>query len=299
MSNQENILSPNAKHILRMVAYFDIFDHPLFISELQRFVGLSHEMLLSELRLLETKLNVLGDSVCLINSKPDMAQQKKKRARASKNWPQAIKYGRHLSHLPFVKGVLLTGSMSKGAVSADSDFDFLLLVEPKRVWMVKTILEVFRKSMPKPRREHYCANYILGLDDLQLQHKNVFTAIELSTAVPLFGAEACSAFIRSNQWSASFVPNQDFNLRRAELIPSISLNGHSFVGFNWTEDNLLNLWDRYWEKKYAHLPKEDREKRFRRESGKAANHLHDFQDRVIDALRNRLALMGIEEELVL
>ncbi|MEC8276210.1 MAG: hypothetical protein VX026_00740 [Myxococcota bacterium] len=299
MMVEKSAITQAGQQLLRMVAYFDVFEHPLRFSEVEQLTAhprATVEQLVTDYpHLFERN----ADFVWLKGTSPDWSVITQKRARAVVKWPKALKHGSQLAQLPFVKGVLLTGSMSKGAISEDGDFDFLLIVETHRVWLVKSIIEAFRKAMPQPWRECYCANYIVGMDTLALRHRNVFTAVELSTAIPLFGAEACRAFVEANAWAAQFVSNQKFVLERAAIVPSKPIGSSSNAMLEALDSHSLRLWNRYWERKYKHLPDAVRQKRFRRERGKAANHLHDFQDRVIDALEMRLQHFGHQEPLVL
>ena len=299
MTIEKNAIAPVVQQLIRIVAYFDIFKHPLRFSEIEQLTTFGREEVITAIEEYSSLLLYNADFVWLKDSTPDWVETQNKRARATAEWPKALRYGSQLARLPFVKGVFLTGSMSKGAVSEDSDFDYLLVAERNRVWLVKSMIEAFRKALPQAWRECYCANYIVGMDTLELQHQNIFTAIELSTAIPLFGSEACQAFVQANSWAKVFVPNQSFVLKRTELVPSISLHQEEQALLNLLDAQSQRLWNRYWEGKYKHLPSAIRQKRFRRERGKAANHLHDFQDRVIQALDERLVRLGFQETLIL
>lgn len=299
MTIEKKAIVPIVQQLVRMVAYFDIFKHPLRFSEIEQLTGYERSDVITAIEQYSGLFACNTHFVWLQEAHPDWHDVQKKRDRATSEWPKALRYGARLAKLPFVKGVFLTGSMSKGAVSEDSDFDYLLVAERNRVWLVKSMIEAFRKALPQAWRECYCANYIVGMDTLELQHRNVFTAIELSTAIPLFGSEACQAFVQANSWAKVFVPNQAFVRRRAELVPSKSLHQEEQALLNLLDAQSQRLWNRYWEGKYKHLPTAIRQKRFRRERGKAANHLHDFQDRVIQALDERLVRLGFQETLIL
>ena len=299
MMVEKSAITHVGQQLLRMVAYFDVFEHPLRYTELEQLTSHPRAMVESLVSKHPELFEHNSNYVWLRGTSPDWEAITQKRARATVEWPRALKHGAQLARLPFVKGVLLTGSMSKGAISEDSDFDFLLIVETHRVWLVKSIIEAFRKAMPQPWRECYCANYIVGLDALTLHHQNVFTAVELSTAIPLFGAEACQAFVGANAWAAQFVANQKFVMERASIVPSMPFRSSSNAVLGALDSQSQRIWNRYWERKYKHLPDSVRAKRFRRERGKAANHLHDFQDRVIEAVDQRLQRFGHPETLIL
>jgi len=60
-----------------------------------------------------------------------------------------------LQRFPFVRGLLVTGGMSKNSTGPDGDVDWLILVEPGRVWTLKSLLQVFRRGLPEPLREGF------------------------------------------------------------------------------------------------------------------------------------------------
>ena len=292
--------------ILRMVMYFDVFKHPLTLSELERLVGPDQPGAVRDTLDALVAENIL-ESTGRYRHCPgrcDWVPHREQRTRwAEQLWPNACRAAAALAHLPFVRGVCITGSLSKSSTTLDGDVDFLLLSAPGRVWSLKTLTQAARWPMPSAMRELFCTNYILATDTLHLDARNLFTAVELATAVPMYGPEACAAFISANSWASRFVPGLDWSLQRAHNArPLPQPRSVGAIERLWSdrvalrvEHRALSMWDRYWNRKYGWLSEDVRAKRFQRRPGVATNHLHDFQDYVLGEVTMRLSAVGQDE----
>ncbi len=290
-----------------MVLYFDVFAHPLTVGELERLVAPGRPDVIS---IVCEGLEAEGLLICegRFRFRPGAEATVRRRAgraaRAERLWPQARRAAAMLSRHPFVRGVLVTGSLSKNSVATDADVDFLLLVEPGRVWTLKTMLQALRRALPRSARELLCTNYLLDTAHLAIDDRNLFTAVELATAVPLAGREACVAFLRANAWASRYVPGLGWSITRAanlapgsvgapvaesRLGPLLSLAG--------VEGRAMTLWSSYWNRKYSWLGRGVRAQRFKRRAEISTNHLHDFQGYVLREVASRVEAAGLNGEL--
>ena len=296
--------------LLRMVLYFDIFKHPLTVAELERLVAPGQrDALVEVLAELEAAGQIAssGDYRHLPGCQENVARRQERARCAEQLWPRAKRAAAVLGSLPFVRGVLITGSLSKNSAMPDDDVDFLLLVQTGRVWSLKTLTHIARKVMPQPLRELFCTNYLLDVDSLSLDQRNLFTAVELCTAIPMYGPEACMAFISANSWAEQFVPGLDWSVERAgNARQQTRSRSVTAVESAWSgplaqqaEKRALSLWDRYWRRKYHWLSESQRDRRFQRSATVATNHFHDFQEYVLREAQGRLSRAGLSEPIVL
>ena len=296
--------------LLRMVLYFDIFKHPLTVAELERLVAPGQRSALVDvLDSLESEGYI--ESSGIYRYVPGCHQnvvRRQERARCAEQlWPRAKRAAAVLGSLPFVRGVLITGSLSKNSAMPGDDVDFLLLVQNGRVWSLKTLTHIARKAMPGPLRELFCTNYLLDVDSLHLDQRNLFTAVELCTAIPMYGPEACTAFLSANDWAERFVPGLPWSVERAgnarhqTRSRSVSAVESAWSGplAHQAEQRALSLWDRYWRRKYHWLSESQRDRRFQRSATVATNHFHDFQEYVLREAQGRLSRVGLSEPIVL
>jgi hypothetical protein len=296
-------------HVLRLILYFDVFRHPLTLEEITRFVAPEDPEAVARVC---TNLEREGllfpiDRYQTLPGKSELIERRSTRTRQAESlWPWARWAARIVAGLPFVEGVFITGSLSKNSVGPDGDVDFLLLVEPGRVWTLKTLTQALRRLLPAQGRELFCTNYILATDHLEIDDKNLYTAVELATAVPMAGRDACVNFLEANRWATRWVPGMDWCVDRAKTVSQATQSSGLARGLNRLsagtrgercEARCHQAWDTFWDRKYRFLKKEERTQRFKRRAEVSTNHLHDFQAWVLDEVTRRQSSIGIREEL--
>ncbi len=289
-------LVPGTEAVLRLLLYFDVFDHPVSVAELAGWLGpsatASVEALLAAGRIAET-----GPWLAL-PGRTDLADRRRTGARAAERlWPTAYRSASLLARFPWTRGVLVTGGLSKDSVASGADVDFLVLVEPGRVWLVKSALQLLRKALPEAAREALCTNYLLDVEHLEIpeNERDLYAAVELVTARPLYGPVACQALLEANRaWVAQWFPAHDPSA--AKRARPIRAHGRGFSGLDRLDAAARLAWDRYWGAKYGHLPADDFQRQFRRDPHVSTNHLDDWRAPVLSAWRARLAAHGVSEE---
>lgn len=290
------------RDILRMVLYFDVFQHPLSTAELTRLVrpGRPDEVEAACERLeADRRLASQGPYRFRPGAEAAVERRQARSRRAERLWPQARRAAAVLARFPYVRGLLVTGSLSKNSASADGDVDWLILVEPGRVWTLKSLLQVFRRALPEAARERFCTNYLLDTDHLQIDDRNLFTAVELATAVPVAGPRGCVDLLEANAWAARYVPGLSWSIERARHaapLPSARLDGGAPGPLARAVERAARRgWGSFWDRKYDWLDPAVRAQRFKRRDEIATNHLHDFQRYVLREVEARLAAEGLGE----
>ena len=81
----------------------------------------------------------------------------------------------------------ISGSLSKGYYDDDGDIDFFIITSPKRLWIARTFLILYKKIFLLNSRKYFCVNYFISSNALEIEEKNIFTATELTTLLPMFG----------------------------------------------------------------------------------------------------------------
>lgn len=294
--------------VLRMILYFDVFKHPLTLPELTRLVAPEQPVAVADAaRALEAqgRITIQGRWVFLPGRAATIARRQERAAAAERAWPAARSAAAALQRFPFVRGLLVTGGMSKNSTSPDGDIDWLILVEPGRIWTLKSLLQLFRRGLPDRLRERFCTNYLLDTDHLTIDDRNLFTAIELATAVPIAGPEACTALIDANPWATRFVPGMAWSRERASHALPLQIGRGARAAERawsgaWTgplERAAMQGWRRFWATKYGWLDPSVRSQRFKQREEISTNHLHDFQDYVLREVEQRNRAQGVSEPL--
>lgn len=294
-------LDPVSAQVLGMVLYFDVFRHPLTEPELTRLVCPGDPAAVARAcdALLQRGL-LAGEGGLRFppGGLRNVARRRTRARHAERIWPWAHRAAGFLRSMPWVRGLLVTGSLSKNSAVPDGDVDFLVLVRPGRVWTLKTMLQGLRRVLPPPARELFCTNYLMATDQLEVDDQNLFTAVELATAVPLAGREGCVALLEANAWAREFVPGLDWSIARARALSPDSLAGPGEPRAGGpAEAAAMRAFDRYWDRKYDWLDAGVRSQRFKRRAHVATNHLHDFQGYVLREVDARYRAVDLDRPL--
>jgi predicted nucleotidyltransferase len=204
------------KNILQTLAYFDMFHYPLTAEEIYLFLG--RPLTLPET---QTLLNELAAKACIYKTdefyslRSDnalAARRRKGNQEAQRLLAMAYRIGRLLGKFPFVKGVGISGSLSKNYADEDSDIDFFIITSANRLWIARTLLHLLKKISFLIGRQHwFCMNYFVDETMLLMQEKNIFIAAELVTVQPVTGG-AMSDLFTANLWASEYFPNHPFYL---------------------------------------------------------------------------------------
>jgi len=114
---------------------------------------------------------------------------------------------------PFVKGIAVSGSLSKNFADDQSDIDFFVITEKNKLWLARTFMHAFKKiAILLKKQDMFCMNYYISEELLQIKEKNIFTATEVCTLLPLRGITVFQQFFRENSWSKNFLPNHSLRI---------------------------------------------------------------------------------------
>ena len=211
-SSSSKAVSAISADIILSLLYFDIFNYPLTNKELVRHSSIPS---LTE-EALDTAVNELYDQKLIQKAKhfiyiPSEKDNVERRIlgnrKADEYLKKAYKISKFISHFPFIRGIFLSGSISKGYADKDSDIDYFILTSPGRLWFARTILIVVKKVVLFNSKKYFCLNYFIDTEHLEIPDKNVFTATELNYLIPTYNKEIYSQLMNSNSWIKSYQPN--------------------------------------------------------------------------------------------
>lgn len=159
-------------------------------------------------------------------------------------WRWAVRYGRLIAALPFVRLVAVTGALALDNVEPVDDIDYLVVTTPGRLWVCRAlVIGVVRWAARHGVR--LCPNYFLSERALVLEDRNLFTAHELTQMVLLYGPEVYGRIRQFNSWTAYFLPNAAGLPRPAPAgIKPFRLPGGLLEAAGWTPPG---AWFEAWE----------------------------------------------------
>ncbi len=208
---REEIQSDISRAIIKTLLYSDIFSYPLTINEIYDRLEIScDDMALVERELKDlVASNIIFrfDDLYTLHDDVALAMRRMAGNKMAKDiMPRAIRRSRLIYSFPFVRGVMISGSLSKDFLDKDGDIDFFIVTAPGRVWLTRGILALFQRLVLFNSHKYFCVNYYIDHDHLSLEERNIFTATELITLKPVCGNEHYTALVRDNGWVKEFYP---------------------------------------------------------------------------------------------
>lgn len=283
--------------LLRSIMYFDVFDYPITSEEALAFAPVLvdkrvHEAALENL-LAEKMIFQLGKFYSIRNNHELEERRLRGNLLADVKMKTARKYARLISSFPFVRGVLLSGSISKGFMDENSDIDYFIITEAKRLWIVRSALAVFRRVFLFNSHKNLCTNYFIDTENLFIPDHNIFTATELCTLKPMYGQRAIQKFQDANPWALRILPQGKFDNAASSnetfLIKQIAERIFSFASMDKFNRWLMGRSSAFWKRKYSDvIGDSDFDIAFRSREGVSKSHPRFFQKRALKCFEEKI-----------
>jgi len=205
-----------AKFIFKTLALYDAYGVPLTLVEIHDFLQGQKKVKLSEIeRVLETELSAYIDrqsGLYFLRGREALVSARKQRYGLSmKRLFMARANLRVLRHLPYLRAVAITGSLSYLNSTHASDIDLLIITAPGRVWLTRVLVSLYFQVLG--RRRHgdriagrFCLNHYVAEGFPVLRDRDLHTATAYVTALPAIGSANYERFIQRNPWIAEFYP---------------------------------------------------------------------------------------------
>ncbi|MDN3664299.1 nucleotidyltransferase domain-containing protein [Algibacter miyuki] len=229
------------------------------------------------------------------NDETIVTKRTKGNAHAKNIMPKALKQAQFISKFPYIESVSISGALSKGCYDNDGDIDFFIITKPNRLWIARTLLILFKKVFLLNSKKYFCVNYFISKNDLEIKEKNLFTATELRTLIPITGKAVFSKFLKQNTWAHSYLPN--INNQQVEVDTTIKpFIISKFIEYicnkkigNRLENHFKNLTLKRWESKFKNIDKKEFEIALKSTETVSKHHPQNFQKKVMDAFNAKKA----------
>jgi hypothetical protein len=277
--------------ILRTLLYFEIFGHPLTSDELHSLTGIpaDRELFNDELERLfsEGLIEREAGYVFISNGQVSIAERIKKLERAKRYHRIARFVSRLIAWHPYVRGVFISGSLSKSALAKKDDIDFFVITKPGRLWVSRTLLMLFKKIFLLNSKKYFCINYYIDTRSLEIPDRNLFTATELAFLAPVQNSELYLRFIDANQWVKEYFPNHSFSANGCPLSSDPWVKkGIEFLMNGRMGDRMDSHFMRLYRlrsiRRYKQEDKRLFELNFRSEKNVSKHHPDGYQEKILD-----------------
>ena len=246
--------------ILKTLAYFDLFNYPLSLEDIRRFLDVEADEVVIETEvrslLRQARVYRTGPYYSLQNN-PALADRRQKgEVHADELLLIAARNAKLLYQFPFVRGVCISGSLSKRCADERADIDYFIITRANRLWIARTLMHLFKKlSYMRGHQHRFCMNYYIDEEALEIKEKNIFTATELLTLMPMCGNGALDQFFEANSWTSLYLPHYrdrhwvDKGYHRTSLLKRmLEALFNNRLGDRF-EKKLQSITDRRWKKK--------------------------------------------------
>lgn len=198
--------------IIQAVTYADVFDYPLSADEIHRYlIGIpaardAVRAALDDPALIPRYLGRHDDFYFLPGREAIVETRRQRAGLAEQLWPKARRYGRILASFPFVRMVAVTGELAVDNVRPESDIDYFIITEQRRLWLCRGFALALVRSAAKLGTA-VCPNYLLSERTLTLHEQDLYAAHEIAQMIPIAGLDMYARFRQANRWVFDYLPN--------------------------------------------------------------------------------------------
>lgn len=293
-------------NVLRTLLYYDIFSFPLNAEELFTFMpsnSVSKQMfteLITGLAADEDNLFGLSEGYFYVKPNINFINIRKEKEKISRKMWRAVGIMTHvIKRFPYVRCILVTGSLSKNNSDRSSDLDFMIITEKNRLWLSKMLLTLFKKIFLFNSYKYFCLNYYITNDKLEIEEKNLFTATEIAYVKASYNTGLMEDFLRANLWVKDYFPNYivcDPNLNtpgckvhnRVSYLQKVMEFFLSGTLGDKLNERFRQTTIKYWYKHYSHIDKKERSHMFKSTESVSKAHPLNMQKKILNRYDDKL-----------
>jgi hypothetical protein len=211
------------KAILKTLAYADVFDYPLTVQEVNRFLITDRPqdfpLILEELnQFVSNGLVRKKDNYYFLKDRAKIvALRRKRRVWSEEKLKIASRMAGRLRRLPWIRMVAITGALTMENTTETDDIDFLIVTAHNRLWLTRLLTVILLELVGCRRhpgdqefKDKPCLNMFLDEESLKLplSEQNLFTAHEVCQLHPVWDRGAIyQRFLKENLWAEKYLAN--------------------------------------------------------------------------------------------
>lgn len=207
------------KAVLKTLIYADIFDYPLKINEIHKWlIGKKATLRQIEkaIRKLNYELRIMNYGEYFFLKRKDQLVSKRlyREKQAEIYFRKATILALVLKIIPWIKLVGISGGLAMENASKKDDIDLFIITGNKRLWISRLFILALL-SLTNQRRKRVgkiagklCVNILLEEDKLKQTNKDIFVAHEVLQMKVLWQRDGIySKYLSDNSWAFEFLPN--------------------------------------------------------------------------------------------
>jgi len=213
-----------AQAILKTVTFFDIFDYPITLSELARFLWAPGEQpifiekIKQELNNpeLKSKIEFSQGFYFLAGKSENINLRKERYLIAEPKLKKAKRFVRYLSHLPGVRGVAISNTLALHHSRAEADIDIFVITKSGKIWSSRfwslvPLMIAGKRPSPKNAQDKFCLSFWVDENHLDISpwkmQRDIYYVYWLATLMPIYDNNIFEKFWQENKWINNYLPN--------------------------------------------------------------------------------------------
>jgi hypothetical protein len=225
---QENNYTELEKAIIATFCYFDTFDYPLTLMELNKwlfFFGGGNKYNLTEISdmlenspVLSGKIDTEKGFYFLRGRSEIVAVRKNRYLLAEDKMKKAVRVAKALRYIPFVSMIAVCNNLAYSNASEQSDIDVFVILKHNRLWQTRFFVSIATHLLRMRRHHRIISNRVclsfyitddrLDLENLMIQPIDPYFIYWYAQLVPIY--DYCGTFSRltsANRWIEQYLPN--------------------------------------------------------------------------------------------
>ena len=224
--------------IVRTVVFFDIFDYPLTLMEIWKWLYITDGSQIARKYLADIKneLTQITDTIeakngfYFLRGREQIIRTRLARyGLAEEKYKKAVKFIKIIRLIPFVKLVAVCNNLAYGNASGASDIDLFIIAKQNRVWSARFwvigVLKLFGvRPAATSKKDTIDATFFISEDALNIEelminsNNDIYLAYWAAQLAPVYDPDGLSEkFRRENGWLKNYLPNNigyELNWRR-------------------------------------------------------------------------------------
>ncbi len=225
--------------IIRVVAFFDMFDCPLTLNEIWRNIKVKCE-LFEVMRELDNNISIIENKngfYFLAGQEKNIKERLNRYNFTDRKFKRAMLVSKIFKFIPWIKMIAISNLLGAHNLKDDSDIDFFIVAENKRIWLVRFFCTSVAKILGlRPRignsRDKICLSFYVSegtmdLSNLMLRQDSIASLCRQTPApqndnanddiyfiywlaglTPLFDSGGIyEKLIGANSWLKNYLPN--------------------------------------------------------------------------------------------
>ncbi len=224
------MLTDLEKSIIKTFAYFDIFNYPLTLSEVwkylycpqQTYTLLEVKQTLENSEFLQSRLVRIEGFYAIKGREHTYLLRKQNNNWADRKLAKAVKLARLYRYAPFIKMIAVCNSLAYSNAKHDSDIDLFVITTHGKIWVAR-FWAVFWVRLfglrpdDNKRKDTFCFSFFvdedhLNINNIRLGQHDIYLTYWLQQMLPIYDPEGFyQKLLTANHWYQKYVPNSYAN----------------------------------------------------------------------------------------